>query len=184
MSKTIQIKCQGNTSIPVEDLRPFQGNLKNLSEANYLKLKNQILQQGFSFPVFVWQNDGSNYLLDGHQRTRVLMKMLHEGYTIPDIPAALVEAGSYKEAKQKLLSAASQYGEVEKQGLYEFMTETEMEPGYLIENMRLPEIDVNEFVGEFYEIPETKDYSEGKELSEEEFKEFKHECPKCGFGFN
>lgn len=182
--KTIQIKCSAKTTMKIDDLREFQGNLKNLSEANYLRLKNQILKQGFSFPLFVWESDGSRFLLDGHQRLKVLRKLEDEGYEIPEIPVAIVEASSYKEAKQKLLSAASQYGEVEKQGLYEFLTEADLDPGFLIENMRLPEIDLLEFQKEFYETPAMGDYSEGKELGEDEFKEFKHQCPKCSFEYN
>jgi len=31
-------------------------------------------------PIFVWQHDGINYVLDGHQRDRVLRKMQEQGY--------------------------------------------------------------------------------------------------------
>jgi hypothetical protein len=72
---TIKITCKAATNIPLEELTPLQGDLKELSHRNFEKLKRPILRHGLSFPFFVWQHDGVNYVLDGHQRDRVLRKM-------------------------------------------------------------------------------------------------------------
>jgi hypothetical protein len=83
MKKTIQITCKAAVTMDLADLQPLQGNLKELAVANFEKLKRSILKHGVSFPFFVWQHDGINYVLDGHQRDRVLRKMQEQGYEVP-----------------------------------------------------------------------------------------------------
>jgi ParB-like nuclease domain len=77
---SIKITCKAATSIELAKLQPLQGNLKELSVTNFEKLKKSILKHGISFPFFVWQDNGINYVLDGHQRDRVLRKMQKQGY--------------------------------------------------------------------------------------------------------
>lgn len=173
----IEINCEGSRTVPLEKLRPFQGNLKELSEANYVKLKGNIQTMGFSFPVFVWtdKENGHEYLLDGHQRVRTLTEMRKEGYTIPDIPVADVKAHSFNEAKKKLLAAASQFGSFKSQGLYEFMNDNKFDLGTITENFALPEIDMEKFNAEYYEDKVPKPPKEDKETDTD------HECPQCGY---
>jgi hypothetical protein len=76
----IKITCTAATSIKLEELTPLQGDLKELTHRNFEKLKKSILKHGISFPFFVWQDNGINYVLDGHQRDRVLRKMQKQGY--------------------------------------------------------------------------------------------------------
>src|SRR5262245_35127684 len=114
---SIKITCKAATSIELVNLQPLQGNLKELSVKNFDKLKKSILKHGLSFPFFVWQNGGVNYVLDGHQRDRVLRKMQEQGYTIPSLPCALVEAKDRKEAAAKILLISSQYGKMTEQSL-------------------------------------------------------------------
>jgi len=149
----VKINCEGSRTAPLGSLKPFQGNLKNLSEAAYVKLRGLIQTMGFSFPIFVW-NDTENdqtYILDGHQRVRTLQKMASEGFDIPDLPVADVIASNFKEAKKKLMAAASQFGDIDKQGLYEFMNENDLEFDFLEENFKLPEISFDQFKAEFIE---------------------------------
>lgn len=42
-------------TIPIADLLPTQGDLKDLSEVNYKKLKSNIERRGFIEPVSVWE---------------------------------------------------------------------------------------------------------------------------------
>ena len=182
----VQMKVEGLRHVDISDLNVFQGGLKDLSTENYERLKGQIVRQGFSFPMFVWVNDGQMWLIDGHQRLRVLTKMREEGVDVPEVPVVVVQADSYKEAKEKLLSAASQYGEVTSQGLYEYLAESGIDWREAVESFRLPEIDWGEFAAGFY--GETEFSGEGKvgsvELDESEFQQFDHVCPKCSFGWN
>lgn len=108
--------------IDSNDLEDLQGNLKDLSESNYKKLKRSLETEGFLFPLFVWKepNYGVMYSFDGHQRLRLIQREIPGGI---DLPYVLVQAGTREEAKRKLLLFNSQYGEVTKDGWDEFAAE-------------------------------------------------------------
>jgi DNA modification methylase len=152
-SPAIRIECEGKEKLPISKLEPFQGELKSLSEENYLKLKKELLEQGFSEPISVWKHQGHNYVLNGHQRLRVLTKMAEEGLNIPEIPISLVQARTIKDAKRKILGLAGQYGKVEEEGLYEFLSTNELEALEVFEHVRFPEIDENSFLDEYFNDP-------------------------------
>lgn len=108
---------------PIADLLASQGELKDLTEKNYNKLKNTILRRGFSMPVYVWEDkDGLKHLLDGHQRQRVLTT---EGWSEP-IPYLLVPAENYQEAMARLLEITSQYATITQEGIDTFIAEKEL----------------------------------------------------------
>jgi len=181
--ESIKINCEGSRTVPLGSLKPFQGNLKNLSESAYVKLRGLIQTMGFSFPFFVWNDTENNqtYILDGHQRVRTLQKMASEGFDIPDLPVADVNAANYRDAKKKLMAAASQFGDIDKQGLYEFMSENDWEFDFLAENFKLPEINFDDFKNEFISTP---DFEPGSE--DDQSKLDKHKlitCPNCGNEF-
>lgn len=155
--KEIKIKCEGFSEVPISELIPLQGKLKSLSKQNYNRLKKQILRLGFSEPISVWRNNDSYYILNGHQRLRVLKEMVEkEGYTCPPIPINPVEAKDENEAKEKVLSLTSQFGDIENQGLYEFLQNTTIDVSSLEDNYRLPDVDFNEFLAEYYDEPMTE----------------------------
>jgi len=155
---TVRIACEGADKLELSQLTEFQGDLKSLSIDNHERLKREIIDRGFSFPFFVWRNKDKNYLLDGHQRFKTLKAMQSsEGYKIPPIPVVYVEAKNKKEAKQKLLSVASQYGKIETQGLYEFASEAEMTLDELKDNFSFPDVDFAKFEAEFFGNGEASD---------------------------
>lgn len=179
--KEIKIVCDVKLHIAVESLNEFQGGLKVLTDRNYQKLKKQIIDEGFSAPIIVWKNDGKWWILDGHQRKNTLIKMKSEGYKIPDLPCVEVKAKTKREAKKKLLGYVSQFGKVDAQGLYEYIEEAELDVDEL-EDYEIRDVNMDEFKAEFYEDPTG---AEGqKELDEEEFQDFDHTCPKCGFQYD
>lgn len=149
--KTIVIRCEGKTTVPHQKLEPFQGNLKDLSNQNYEKLKSRILELGFSEPISVWLHKEHHYICNGHQRLRTIEKMVTEGYECPDLPINMIHADSFKQAKEKVLALASQYGEVTDQGLYEFLETNELDYNKLNEELRFPEINTQDFISNFYE---------------------------------
>jgi DNA modification methylase len=149
MAQEIRITCDVKLFIPLENLNAFQGSLKSLSDANYQKLKKQILEEGFCAPVFVWKDAGKYYLLDGHQRTLTCTQMKKDGYKIPDLPAVEIFAKTKLEAKKKLLSYVSAFGKVESQGLYEYIIEAEI-PIEDMADFEIPEIDMDEFKAEYF----------------------------------
>jgi hypothetical protein len=149
MKQEIKITCDTKLYLPLENILDFQGELKSLSSTNYERLKKQILEQGFSAPIFVWKNNAKYYCLDGTQRRLVLTKLKAEGYKIPDLPAVEIFAKTKLEAKKKLLSYVSQFGKVESQGLYEFIIEAEI-PIEDMADFEIPEIDMDEFKAEYF----------------------------------
>lgn len=136
--------------LPITALEEFQGNLKDLTEENYARAKKSILKLKYSFAVHAWENEGKYYILDGHQRVRAMLKMADEGYAIPSIPTVLVEADSFKQAKEKVLAGTSQYGQMTGQGLYEFISESQLDWRDVVRDNRFPEIEPTAFIGEFY----------------------------------
>jgi len=109
--KEIQIKCQGAGTLPLENLTQFQGNLKTITPANLKKLRSRILDTGFVAPIFIWQHEKINYILDGTQRLLALKSLQGKGYHIPELPVAYIEADNEEDARKKLLSITSTYGD-------------------------------------------------------------------------
>jgi hypothetical protein len=142
-NKTIEIACEGNSRVALDELQPFQGELKSLSEANAAKLRLEIIERGFSFPLFVWVHEGKNFVIDGHQRLRVLADLAAEGYTIPAIPVCKVEARNFKEAKHKLLTAASQYGLIDDMGLTDFIKDAGLNADDILGTLEFPGVDLS-----------------------------------------
>ena len=151
--KTIEIKCKGADTLPIDRILEFQGELKELSKENEKKLRNSILKFGFIAPLFVWDDKGEWRLLDGHQRLKTLLKMREEGYDIPMLPVDYIEADSEEDAKRKLLHISSQYGEFTTDGFENFtfgldgfedirLTNDEFEIGvFFVEDINTPELD-------------------------------------------
>lgn len=130
-NETIQITCQTKDSLPLDKLQDFQGQLKTIDKKNLTRLKNRIKKVGINVPVFVWNNEGKYYLLDGHQRTKALKSLKKDGYTIPKIPVVYIEASDKEDAKEKLLAISSQYGDFQMDILSDFSI------GLDIEDLRL-----------------------------------------------
>ena len=153
MAQAVIIQCHSDTEVRLDELVELQGNLKELSEESYKKLRAEILR-GFSAPFFVWPHDETGvttfYLIDGHQRLRVLKQMRTEGVELPEtFPAAIVHAESIEEAREKLLAISSQYGRVSRETLYEFASTAGMNFDSIFERFELPGINAQAFADEF-----------------------------------
>src|SRR3990172_1754392 len=110
MDKVIQVVCDSGTRVPIGELNDFQGDLKDLSEAAFGSLSMEIISTGFAFAPHVWKNpeDGKWYILDGHQRLKTVRRLIEQsGFNIDGIPVVPVQAASFKEAKRRVLQAAS-----------------------------------------------------------------------------
>jgi len=124
----VEIKCETKHALPLSGIAPFQGELKQLSDKNYRKLRYQIEKHGFCVPFFVWKSGDRNYILDGHQRESVLERMLSDGVELPEaFPVVYVQADDVNDAKRKLLAINSQYGEMTSQGLHDFIADTDID---------------------------------------------------------
>jgi hypothetical protein len=151
--KTIKIACSGAGSLTFDELNVLQGDLKSLSKDNYEKMRKEILKDGFSEPIGVWENpkDAKIYILSGTQRYRVLKKLRdEEGYSIKIIPVNYIEANDLKQAKRKILALASNYGKMDKQGFYEFLNDTDITAEELASDFNFNDLNMTEFLEEFF----------------------------------
>lgn len=151
-------KIENNTDVTqlvlLEDIKEFQGNLKELSEVNYKKLRKSIVENGITMPFHVWEDLETKQLnlLDGHQRHRTLKLMKADGFLIDQVPIVKVKADNWRHAKRILLSMVSQYGKVTRETLYEYITKAEITADDLIGSFDIPEVSLNldEFKDEFF----------------------------------
>lgn len=118
--KEIKVACKGAGVLDIAQIVDFQGNLKRRGIEDIEKLKTSILKYGFSFPFFIWVNNGINYCFDGHGRLMALKELRKEGYRVPELPVVYVEAKDEDEAKQKLLRLNSQYGQMTLESVLDF----------------------------------------------------------------
>jgi DNA modification methylase len=158
--KQIRIACKGAIELDYKELNELQGDLKDLSEEDYLKLETEILETGFAFTPHIWKDEKKKkwFLVDGHQRIRVVRVMVEQkGYSCPPIPCSIVEAKDLKEAKRRVLQGTSQYGKMTEDGLYEFSTSAELSLKQLTDSFRLPDIDMEHFGANFYKEQENSE---------------------------
>ncbi len=132
-TKIIKIKCKGSRLVDLSTLKIIQGELKDLSPMNHIKLRKRITEKGFDAPFFVWRDK----ILDGTQRKKVLDLLIEEGWTIEGgkVPVCDIKAQNLNEAKDRLLGFVSMYGKVTQDGVSEFLASIE-EPD--LETIELP----------------------------------------------
>jgi hypothetical protein len=178
--KAVAIRCTAAANIPLEDLIGMQGALKTLSKENEAKLRKQILDTGFRAPIFVWKHGKQNKVLDGHQRLVVLKNMAKEGYTVPPLPVAYVEAENEKDAYKAILQFSSSYGTMTEKGLSEFLGLSGIETSSLSDDFTLPEIDITYFIDS-----SAPTFSPGTAEEQGRLDEKKQiTCPECGHEFS
>jgi len=175
--QTVDIRCKAAVNLDLANLTPLQGDLKELSQSSFNKLKQSILRHGITFPFFVWQNDGKNYILDGTQRDRVLLKLVAAGYEIPPLPCALIDAKDKREAAEKILLISSQYGRMTEESLDEFLAENDLSFLELADELELPSID-DAYFRDPNEFAATSADEQGR-LD----KKNPVTCPECGHEF-
>jgi len=174
--KTIAIRCTAAVNLELSDLTPLQGGLKELSDANFEKLKRSVLKHGITFPFFIWQSESENYILDGTQRDRVLTRMAEEGYEVPPLPCALIQAKDRKEAAEKILLISSQYGKMTERSLEDFLAENDLDLPGLQDELELPSIDLEYFRDADFQAVNAEE--QGRLDKKNPIK-----CPECGHEF-
>lgn len=150
----IIFKVKGYLNISLDELKPFQGDLKKLSDENHSKLRRQIIEDGFNFCPHVWKCDDCYYILDGHQRIFTLKQLKKEGYKFIDsegraidgIPCNPVIAYDIEDAKRKVLQAVSQYGKLDTEGFKDFVIDVDFDLGdFDLPDFEIPYFGIDEF---------------------------------------
>lgn len=117
------MKIHNPNNLPTIDYRTvkdFQGNLKDLDGPNHDKLLAILESRGFTVPLFLWPHDGEFFLLDGHQRQRVMEHNELSDDGNHDVPYLVINAPDVKAAKEMLLEITSQFGLITPDGLDEY----------------------------------------------------------------
>ena len=157
----IEINCTGSDTIQLHELTEFQGELKERSAGDVEKIIKSIKKHGFSFPFFVWKNDGKNNVIDGHGRLKALQRMAAAGEEIPALPCVYISAKDEAEAKEKLLKLNSQYGHMTAESVAAFLGDIQID----LNDLALPDgvLDLGKL-----EPEETKDDDEAPALKPDE----------------
>lgn len=159
--REIYLACEATHFAGLHELVPFQGSLKSLSKEKYQKLRREILNTGFAFPIHVWDNGSKLHVIGGHQRLYTLLELEKEGYVLPNgVPIIRVLADSEKQARRRILQDIAQYGEISQDKLYEFIGISEIGIDDLLEGFALPGIDLLEFRDNFFDDPINPDSAE------------------------
>lgn len=127
MDNVIKNKCQTKFFIDLNKFVELQGNLKESTEDELLKLETSIIKYGIISPFFAWLNEDKYWIIDAHRRLIVLNRLKEKGFKIPKIPTVLIEASSRIEAKEILLLYNSKYGRMTYEGLSDFLSELNFE---------------------------------------------------------
>lgn len=122
-------------------LKWFQGNLKNLTDVNFDKLKKNIVENGFVSPFYVTELDGEFVILDGHHRKKALEVLQTEGHNIPEqLPSVFIDCqNSTKKAGKILLAINAHYAKMTESGITDFLDDMDLDFQDL-ENFDLPDI--------------------------------------------
>lgn len=183
--ETIKIEVKGAKTVDFKSLKQVQGKLKELTEANYLKLKRSFLEDGITEPITVWENKGKTYVVNGHQRLKTLMRMVYdEGYKCPKVPVSVMRAKDLKEVKRKLASLASQYGTFTEDGVAEFLKDSSIALNDLVEKYEFSGFNSKSFVDKLLEHDKKEEEQEAQEAQEEKTKASKASVKKFQLSFD
>ena len=148
--------------VKLKDLEPLQGDLKDLSDENYKRLRGSLLKHGWQVPAFIYEQDGIKYIVDAHQRQRVAVK---EGWGDMEVPCVNVTAKSIREAKEILLKVSSQYGTITVEGLDEFY------PNWQDLDVKFDKINVDFLNKPLEELESSNNRPVGESLNDEELRD-------------
>lgn len=118
----ITVKCSSPNTTHLNQLVPFQGELKKRTDGDIQELAESISVDGLLMPFAVWQHEDKNYLLDGHGRMAALIHLALRDPDIlsQDLPCIIIQAETEEEARKSLLQITSSYGRINPKGVLEF----------------------------------------------------------------
>ena len=126
-AKVIKNNVVGGETLAWDILKGFEFNtLKSSDSRDVSTLKNAIVNGGFSFVFFIWNEH--RYVIDGKGRYLALIELEKEGYEIPDLPVSYIQADNKAMAKRLALQASSQHGEITEDSFKEFTIDLDLQP--------------------------------------------------------
>ena len=118
----LQIKCTAENTVTIQQLTPFQGDLKKRSEQELKDLTKSLIEDGLLMPFAVWQKGDVNYILDGHGRVAAIQSMVEVDPEVltQEFPCIYIKADTENDARKALLQITSSYGHITKKGAVKF----------------------------------------------------------------
>ncbi|MDR2193852.1 MAG: DNA modification methylase [Treponema sp.] len=146
----MRITCKTRDFLGIDRLSEFQHSVKKRSSKDIEDLIASINKLGFTFPFYVWKNDGVNVTIDGHGRLAALKYMRDSlGETIPPLPVVFIDADDVNQAKEKLLQCNARYGLFIQSNLKDWLAGVDFDAA----KIKIPEVNLNNMAKE---IPEVK----------------------------
>lgn len=126
------------------EVEPLQsGDFKKYKPEQIKKLKTSIVNNGFATPLFIWESKGKNVLIDGFHRILAYKELSADGTPIPpEIPALFVDCKDRKDAKKFLLILNSHYAEIQKDALWDFVSDLNYDE--LVAEIDIPRLDFDD----------------------------------------
>lgn len=119
----------GLQSVPWRQLRWFQSKeFKNFKATDMMRLKASIVANGFAAPFKAWRDeDGVEWILDGHHLQLALEQLTREGVEIPDMMSAIfVRCKDKQEAAKLVVLYSAVYAKIAREGLVDFAAEFDL----------------------------------------------------------
>jgi len=179
MNKVLQVHNPNDLpTMPYTQFVEFQGDLKeSITPEDLEKMRGSLKKHGVFVPKFVWFDEQQQAnIMDGHQTKQALSSLEADGWTIPEIPYAIVCAETREDAAEKLLQINSRYAKLNPHTTwfddFEFQDLSE-----LLDSVEIPELssmlDVVDL--SIIEIERDEDFEEKDKKTTF--------CPKCGFEY-
>ena len=131
LSSQIKNQIDRYGAVAWRTVKPLQsGDFKKYSPEQITKLKTSIRKNGFTTPLFIWEkSDSEKILLDGFHRLIAFRELIEiDGVDVPEnVPALFVKCENQREAKKILLILNSHYAEIQKDSLYDFVSDLDLD---------------------------------------------------------
>lgn len=142
--------------------------LKAISEDAFIRLKNSIVENGFVQPLYIWHDGLNHYCLDGESRIEALRSLKQDGSPVPEeLPALFIQCKDIQEAARLTLIYSAIYSRLQQKGLFDFITEFDLNFKELRETIVLPDFSEDRFI-QTYDIEGILDAEEEEVFVDEE----------------
>ena len=123
-----------------------QENFKEWINGGDTKLIESILKYQFVDPFKVWENDGKLYCLDGKHRYLDLLKVEELGHQVPELlNATFIQCDDINQAAELVLVYSSAYAKITQQGLFDFVSNFNLDVPTLKDVINIPEFSMERF---------------------------------------
>ena len=147
----LEIKEVSSGMIDFRELQPLQPETyKKLGSRGFDRMWNALGAKGFRVPFQVWKNpeDGTVFILDGHQRRTFINALKDRGIPMEVdgqetfmVPVVYIFAESKKDAVEMLLAIDSEYGDRDIDGMLDMMEEYDIDREWMDSNVSFETFD-------------------------------------------